>query len=84
MCSGIKHQVAQLKLDDNDIADQARNDVIKYKLVCNEDYQKFSNHNADLILLPVSLMILTTGTHGKMESVRIIVDEELIRSSVVP
>ena len=38
-CAEKKDQVAQLKIQhDNDIADQARNDVIVYKLVSKEDY----------------------------------------------
>ena len=65
LCSRNKDQVAQLKFDDNDIADQARNDVIEYKLVSNEDYQKLLNRSVDSIQLPVCLRGLTTQNPWK-------------------
>ena len=37
-CSGNKDRVAQLNHQDNDIAKQARNDAIGYKLVSKEHY----------------------------------------------
>ena len=38
LCSEKKDQVAQLKSTRIDIAEQARNDMIGYKLVLKEDY----------------------------------------------
>ena len=45
------------KLHDNDIADQARNDVIEFKLVSNEGYQELFNRDADSSQLSVSLSV---------------------------
>ena len=36
---------------DNDIADQARNDMIEYKLGLKEDYQELLNRRADSVQL---------------------------------
>ena len=45
------------KLHDNDMADQARNGVIRYKLVLKEDYQELLNRSADSVQLSVSLSV---------------------------
>ena len=42
---------------DNDIADQARNDMIEYKLGLKEDYQELLNRRADSVQLSVSLSV---------------------------
>ena len=39
------------------MADQARNDMIGYKLVSNEGYQELFNRAADLSQLSVSLSV---------------------------
>ena len=53
LCSGNKYQVAQLKSADNDIANQARNDMIEYKLVSNQNYLDLLNRSAESIHLSV-------------------------------
>ena len=55
------------------------------KLVSNENYLELLNRSANLIQLSVSLRGPNNSEPvGKMESARILVDEELIRSYVAP
>ena len=42
---------------DKDIAKQARNDVIEFKLVSHEGYQDLFNHGANFSQLSVSLSV---------------------------
>ena len=57
--------------------------MIEFKLVSNEGYQEMLNRSADSIQLSVSLRNSNNSEPvGKMESARILVDEELIRSYV--
>ena len=55
------------------------------KLISNENYLELLNRSVELIHLSVSLRGSNNSEPiGKMESARILVDEELIRSYAVP
>ena len=55
------------------------------KLISNENYLELLNRSVELIHLSVSLRGSNNSEPvGKMESARILVDEELMRSYVAP